>query len=112
MVTKEQLMRAVTMYIDNDMIPKAEGNHKIILRTASAAIKLNPNAIFERLKNNELVAMLGVIDQNGNIDDDMVTRVITDGFGADEFTFSFALFGKEYIFHFSSGDIHSIKKYM
>ena len=38
MANKEQLIKAIYRFIDNDMLPKAEGNYKIILGIAKSAI--------------------------------------------------------------------------
>lgn len=48
MATKEQLMKAIHTFIENDMLPKAEGNYKIILNIAKAAMQHKPDLIFEK----------------------------------------------------------------
>lgn len=112
MVTKTELLNAISLFIDNDMLPKAEGNYKIILRAAKVAMQYKPDLVFERIKNNSLVSMLGVIDEQDNVDADMLAKMLTEGFGSDELSFSFAFFGKEYTMHFSAADIQTIKRYL
>jgi hypothetical protein len=111
MISKEQFIKAVHMFIENDMLPKAEGNYKIILNIARGAMHHKPDAIFNAIKNNSLVSMLDVIDDRDCIDIDMLAKILSDGLASDEFCFGFKLFGKEYTMHFSAGDIHTIKRY-
>lgn len=112
MVTKEQFMRAIHTFISNDMLSKAEGNHRIILNTAKVAIQYRPDAVFDLIKKNTLVTMLGVIDENDNVDMETLVKILTEGFGSDEFCFAFQLFGKEYAMHFSAADIQTVKRYV
>lgn len=112
MVNKEQFMNAIHTFIENDMLPKASGNYKIILNTAKAAIRHNPDGVFNLIKNNQLVSMLNVIDSNNMVDVGTMGKILSEGFGSDEFEFSFNIFGKEYTMHFSAGDIQTIERYM
>lgn len=112
MATKDQFLNALSSYIQHDMLPKAEGNQKIILRSAMVAMAYKPDAVFNLIKNNSLIAMLDVIDEHDNIDAEMLAKMLSEGFGSDEFSFSFGFFGKEYTFHFSAGDIQAIKRYL
>lgn len=112
MVSKDQLLRGILAFIDNDMVPNAEGNYKIILRMAKAAILLKPDSVFETLKNNTFVSMLGVINEHHHIDVDTLARMLSEGIGSDEFTIKFKLLGSDYVLAFSAGDIMSAKRYI
>lgn len=112
MATKEQLMKAIHTFIENDMLPKAEGNYKIILGVAKAALHFKPDSVFEVIKKNSIVEMLGVIDEHDNIDMDTLVKILSEGFGSEEFRFAFRALGKEYAMHFSAADIQTIKRYM
>lgn len=112
MATKEQFMKAIHRFIENDMLPRAEGNYKIILNTAKAAIRLKPEIVFERLRHNSLVTMVGAIDEHDNVDIDLLADVLSEGFGSDEFSFAFRLLGTDYTMHFSGADLQTIKRYV
>ena len=112
MVNKEQLMRGILAFIDNDMIPAAEGNYKIILRMAKAAIMLKPDSVFDLIKNNTFVSMLGVINERNCIDIDTFARMLSEGIGNDEFSMRFKLLGSDYVFAFSASDVMSVKRYI
>lgn len=112
MATKQQLISAVDTFIQNDVLPKAEGNYKIILNIAKVALHYKPDSVFDLIKKNTLISMLGVIDEHDNVDIDMFAKILSEGFGSDEFSFTFNVFGREYTMHFSAADIQSIKRYM
>lgn len=112
MATKEQFMKAIHTFLENDMLPKAEGNYKIILNIAKAAMQHKPDLIFEKIKSNSLISMLSVIDEHDNVDVDTLAKILSDGFGSEEFSFAFSFFGREYAMHFSAADIQTIKRYM
>ena len=105
-------MKAIHTFIENDVLPKAEGNYKIILNIAKAAMQHKPDLIFEKGKGNSLISMLGVIDEHDNIDMDTLVKILSEGFGSEEFCFAFRVLGKEYAMHFSAADIQTIKRYM
>jgi hypothetical protein len=110
-VTKEQFINAVNMFIENDMLPNAKGNYKIVLGTAKSALRHKPDLLFEYLKKNSFVSMLNVIEDD-KIDVDLLATILTEGLGADEFALEFRLFNKEYAMHFSATDIQTIKRYL
>lgn len=112
MINKEQFIRAIKAFIENDMLPKAEGNYKIILNTARVAIHYKPDTVFDLIKKNSLISMFDVIDEHDNIDVEMLAKILSEGFGSEEFSFTFNIFGREYKMHFSAADIQTIKRYM
>lgn len=112
MLSKEQFITGIHSYISNDMLPKAVGNNKIILRTIQAAARRNPDGLFNFIKNNPIFNMLNVFDEHDNVDIDTFADILTEGFASDEFEFKYNLLGKEYLMHFSAADIQTIKRYM
>lgn len=109
MATKNQLTYAVSHFVD-DMIPQAEGNYKIILRAAKAALNLNPNKMWDVLQNNEFVKMLGVI-HDGTIELDNLESILVEALGQNEFELKFRLFGNEYKIFVTSNDVRKLKNY-
>lgn len=108
---KTKVLEGLQRFIENEMIPHADGNYRIILRGAKAAIALKFDRIYESLKSNPLVAMTGVIDGD-SIDLDEAAQILNEAFGADEFCYSFKLLGEEYAFHISAKDIGNLKSYI
>ena len=112
MANKEEIVKAIRMFIDNDALPKAEGNYKIILNLAKSALIHRADAVFNAIKNNSLISMLGVIDEHDNVDIDALVQILSDGLGSNEFTLKFKVFTSEYVMHFSAADIQTIKRYI
>ena len=112
MATKEQLIKAIYRFIDNDMLPKAEGNYKIVLGIAKSAINYKSDKVFEAIKNNSMISMFDIIDENDNVDVDALCEILTQGMGSEEFTLSFKMFTSTYDMHFSAADIQTIKRYI
>ena len=99
------------MFIDNNMLPEATGNYKIVLGMAKSALRHKPDILFDYLKKNSFVSMLNVIEDD-KIDVDLLATILTEGLGTDEFALEFRLFNKEYAMHFSATDIQTIKRYL
>ena len=112
MANKEQLIKAIYRFIDNDMLPKAEGNYKIILGIVKSAINHRADKVFEAIKKNSVVAMFDIIDEQDNVDVDTLCKILTDGMGSNEFTLSFKVFTSTYDMHFSAADVQTIKRYI
>lgn len=112
MASKEQIIKALRMFIDNDMLPKAEGNYKIILNLAKAALSYRADAVFDAIKHNSLVSMLGVIDEQDNVDVDTLSHILMEGLSSNEYTLKFKLLSSEYVMHISAADIQTIKRYI
>ena len=111
MVSKEQVINAIHKFIDVDMMPKAEGNYKVVLGIAKAALSYKPDVVFDTIKRNPAISMLGVIDEHDNVDMDTLCKILCDGMGSNEFTLSFKLLTSTYNMHFSAADIQTIKRY-
>jgi hypothetical protein len=112
MATKHQVLNGIILFMDNHMIPEAKGNYKIILRGAKALMAVKFDNIFESLKNNALVSMAGLIDEDDNVDITSAARILHDAFGNDEFSYTFNLLGEKYSLHLSADDIGTIKNYI
>lgn len=111
MANKNQVINGVMTFMENHMIPKAEGNYKIILRTAKAGMMIVPDKIWNLIKNNTLIEMLGVIEGD-DVDVRLLADILSEGFGGDEFTLAFEFFGDSYKIHLSKDDIHTLKNYI
>lgn len=112
MVSKEQVIRALRTYIDNDVLPHAEGNYKIIMNLVKVALTHRADSIFEALKKNSFISMLGVIDEQDCVDMETLVQMLTEGLGTNEFTFKFKVLSSEYVMHISVADIQAIKRYV
>lgn len=112
MINKDQFMRGIISFIDNEMLPHSEGNYRVILRMAKTAILIKPDGVFNTIKNNSLVSMFGVIDENDRIDIDTLARVLAGGIDKDEFIIKFKILGVDYSLGFTANDIETAKNYI
>lgn len=111
MVHKNQVINGVMSFMDNNMIPNAKDNYKIILRTVRAGMTIAPDKIWDLIKDNAIISMTGAV-QDDQIDIDLLARILTEGFGADEFNMGFKLLGGEYKIFLSGDDIRALKGYI
>ena len=112
MVNKRQVINGIVAYMDNHMIPHAEGNLKIILRIAKVGMVVTPDKLWDLIKNNTLVTMTGAIVDDEHIDIDSLARIVSEGFGNDEFDFVLDVFGKEGHIFLKAEDVHALKNYI
>lgn len=111
MVNKHQVINGVIQFMDNHMIPRAEGNYKIILRIARSGMQIVPDKIWDAIKGNSLVEMLDVI-KGDEVDLDLLCHILTDGFASDEFSLGFKVLTSEYKIILSGEDIKTVKNYI
>lgn len=103
MIDKTQLLNGVIMFIDSVMIPKSEGNYKILLRTVKAMIQIAPDKAWDLVANNSVGRML--------LDNDLETveSILVEGLSNNEFEIAFKLLSSEYKIYLTGDDIHGLK---
>ncbi len=111
MVHKNQVIGGIIQFMDNQMIPKAEGNYKIILRMVRSGMQIAPDKIWDAVKSNSLVEMLDVV-RGDEVDIDSLARILTEGMGSEEFNLGFKLLGEDYKIYLSAEDIRALKGYI
>jgi len=68
MATMNQVQNGLTKYIDTEILPSMQGWQKWVFGAGVSIALGNLPATINRWKGHEVVKMLGVIDENGNID--------------------------------------------
>lgn len=111
MVHKNQVISGIMAFMDNNMIPNAKDNYKIILRTLRAGMAISPDKVWDLVKDNAILTMTGTV-QGDQVDVDLLARILTEGFGGDEFNLGFKLLGGEYKIYLSAEDIRALKGYI
>lgn len=111
MVHKDKVISGVMAFMDNDMIPNAKENYKIILRTIRAGMTIAPEKVWDLIKDNAIIAMTGAV-QGEYVDIDLLARILAEGMGSDEFNLSFKLLGGEYKLFLSGEDVRALKGYI
>lgn len=68
MYSFNQVTKGISKYIDEEILSKIGSWQKWVIGTGLGLMLSNTSNTFNTLKNNELIKMLGVIDETDNID--------------------------------------------
>ena len=68
MATVTQIQNGMTKYIDEEMLPNMPGWQRWVFGAAAVMMLNNLPATMERLRNHEIVKMMNVIDDSGEVD--------------------------------------------
>lgn len=74
MINLNQLQNGIVKYIDNEIVPHINGWQKWVFGAVVSTAMLKTTNVFNALKENPLIKMLEVIDENDNIDIDTIYR--------------------------------------
>lgn len=78
MVSVDKIEQGVANYLDAELMPQLKGNgiEKVIVGTTASLLIRKTGTIIEGYKDNKLVKMLGIIDDNGAVDVDTLVEEI------------------------------------
>ena len=65
MVSYEQVTNGLTKFIDSEIINQLTGNQKILLGIGSGIALRKSENIYNGLRNNQIIKMLGIINDEG-----------------------------------------------
>ena len=71
-----KVINGVAKYIDTEIVDKITGWQKWIVGGGVGIALSNATNVFNQLKNNEFIKMLGIIDKNDKIDVDKIYKEI------------------------------------
>lgn len=85
MVSVDKIERGVADYLDEELMPQFQGNglEKVIIGTAASLLIRKSGTIVESYKDNKLVRMLGIMDENGNVDVDILAEELKKNISKD-----------------------------
>lgn len=78
MVSVDKIEQGVANYLDAELMPQLKGNgiEKVIVGTTASLLIRKTGTIIEGYKDNKLVKMLGIIDDNGAVDVDTLVEEV------------------------------------
>lgn len=78
MVSIDKIEQGVANYLDSELMPQLQNNgfEKIIIGTVASLLIRKTGTIIEGYKDNKLVKMLGIMDDNGNVDVDTLMEEV------------------------------------
>lgn len=94
MVSVERVKRGVARYLDEEFTAKMSGWQKWVFGAGAAMYLENLGETVERLRKNELVKGLGILDETGNIDTDKLRRYFVAEAQKGSATFDIPLIGR------------------
>lgn len=110
MITTIQAKNGLVKYIDNDMLPHLTGVKKIGLGIYTALAADNLVNAMEKYREHPAVAMLGVVDADGNIDIDRLYQAAAQHFQQGErVSIDIPLIGPYTV---DKSDLESLYRYM
>lgn len=76
MVSIDKIEQGLANYLDGELMPQLQNNgiEKILIGTAASLMIRKSGAIIDGYKDNKLVKMLGLMDENGNVDVEILTE--------------------------------------
>ena len=78
MVSVDKIEQGIANYLDAELMPQLKGNgiEKVIVGTTASLLIRKTGTIIEGYKDNKLVKMLGIIDDNGAVDVDTLVEEV------------------------------------
>ena len=109
MVTIDQAMRGVAQYADNEIIPHLPTGKGIGAGIVLALILDGGKEQMLKLRENPAVQMMGVMDEDGNIDLDRLYNAARPRFDGQKLPVTVPIIGE---LRFDVGDLDKLYKYI
>ena len=103
MVSVESIGKGVAKFADREILKNVDGWQKVVVGAAIALAINRSQDIVASYRENSIVKMLKIFDDNGNIDIDILRDVIKDNIGNNGFVITAPVLG-ELKFHKSDVD--------
>ena len=109
MYTYEKVMLGITKYIDLEILNKIDGWKKWVIGSGISLALANSNNIFDQLKNNSLIKMLDIINNDNSINVDKIYAEIKKQADKSPINVSVPLIGN---IMFNSTDVDKLYEYI
>lgn len=93
MYNYSQVISGIAKYIDTEIVNKIVGWKKWVVGSGIGLALSNTTEVFNQLKNNEFVKMLGVIDKEDKIDVDKIYKEMKKQAKKSAVTFDMPMIG-------------------
>lgn len=111
MVTMKSVKDGIAAYVDKEFLPQlpSEGVQRLLVGTAVSIMLRRFESIVKSYKNHALIKMLGIIDENDNVDIEVVLEELGKNMGTTGFTFDIPALG---IMTFKKEDVDKLYEYI
>lgn len=111
MVTMKQVERGVAAYLDAELMPQFSktGVEKVIAGTAISLFIRRSGVILEGYKENKIVQMLGIMDEEGNVDVELLSTELKKNIPDEGFKMDIPMIGA---MTFHKEDVTKLQEYI
>jgi len=109
MVTKEQIKKGMARYLDMEIMPKLDGWKRWVFGAGATAYLDKTDKMFDLLRENQMLALLDLVDDDDMIDLDVVYKAFRQQAEHCPANIALPLVGT---FTFSVGDIDNLYSYI
>lgn len=88
-----EVINGVAKYIDEEILSKVNGWQKWVIGAGLGVAMNNSTGVFNELKNNSVIKLLGVVDKNDMIDVDTLYKEMRKQAEKSSITFSVPMLG-------------------
>lgn len=103
MVSIDNIGKGVAKFADREILKNVDGWQKVVVGATIALFINRSQSIIAQYENNNVVKMLNIFDDDGNVDIDILRDVIKDNIGNNGFSITVPVLG-ELKFHKSDVD--------
>lgn len=94
MVTYNQVVNGVSRFVDEEILNKIQGMSKIALGVGTGVMLRRGENLFNALKEQPLIKMLEIVDENDNIDIEIIYEELKKQMGNGSESFNVPMVGK------------------
>lgn len=111
MVSIDKIEQGVANYLDNELMPKLQSNgwEKVVVGAAASLAIHKLGAIIAGYKEHKMVKMLGIMDDNGNVDVEALVTELKRNVPKTGFDVSVPIIG---IMTFHKDDVDKLYEYI
>lgn len=111
MVTVDRIEKGLAGYVDAEIIPQLHGNgvERVLVGTCASLLIRKSSTIINGYKDNPLVKMTGIMDEDGNVDIETLAEEVKANMPKDGVHIEIPVLGT---LTFKSEDIDKIRDYI
>lgn len=111
MVSVDKIEKGIANYLDAEFMPQLQSNgvEKVIIGTAVSLFIRRSGVIIGGYKDNKVVKMLGIMDDDGNVDVETLAEELKKNISKEGFTIDIPILG---ILTFHKEDVDKLCDYI
>lgn len=94
MVTYNQVTKGISRFVDEEILSKLQGKEKIALGVGTGIMLRRGENLFNAIKEQPLIKMLEIVDENDNIDIEIIYEELKKQMGDSSESFDIPMVGR------------------